>query len=236
MQRGWLGRARPKDKPRPWAHTGHGRLKARRAEQRPRGSWGGLGGRRPLLRGRGRRSLLPLRERGAEVGAGRPPGPSQTGFDVQSFPCSKRGKGQVPETPQPGRSAPTAKASGSGWGRLHPAQAHAVWGSGSDQAAFQAPPALGCREPRQSAGGAINTRCMLSARSLMTRGTLTPAARLPDPHVAVALVAPCLPAHWKKPHRVRVQTAGWGGGGTWVPVQRDRAWGQGGLPTAEQGA
>lgn len=76
----------PRKKAGPWAHSGHGRLRARRAGWWPCGPQWGLGGGRSLLWGGGGRSLLPLQGRGAEVGASWPPGPSQTGFDVQRFP------------------------------------------------------------------------------------------------------------------------------------------------------
>lgn len=101
VRRGGRAGPRPGEKVSPWARTGHRRPGARQAERRPRGPRVGLGGRWPLLWGGGRRSLLPLQEGGAEVGAGWPPGPSQTGFDVQSFPCSEKGKGQVPGPPPP---------------------------------------------------------------------------------------------------------------------------------------
>lgn len=175
VRRGGRAGPRPGEKVSPWARTGHRRPGARQAERRPRGPRVALGGRWPLLWGGGRRSLLPLQERGAEVGAGWPPGPSQTGFDVQSFPCSEKGKGQVPgppptphpHPPQPGRNAPPAKASGSGGGRLHQALACTACtatvglqtrASGSDQAVARPRPPCGPAAPPTLGSGSLAVR------------------------------------------------------------------------------
>lgn len=102
-QRGLRAGPSLRERVRPWAHTGQGTLRA---------TWA-VTALRPLLWGGGRWSLLPLQGRGAEVGTGWHPGPSQTGLDVQRSPCSEKGRGQAPGAPsQEPPSPPKASRAG----------------------------------------------------------------------------------------------------------------------------
>ena len=184
---GWAERAHGDGEP--GAHTGHGRLRARRAEQQPRGPRGGTRWQAAPPLGQWQAEPPCLQERGAEVGTGWPPGPSQTGLDVQSLPCSERGKGQVLGTPQPGRNTPPLPK------LLGQAQACRGRGGGG----FISSPPAPClpipipQVPRSSSTGpaaqagshaGAATACaglkyqVLAPRRPDTGRTLTPAARL----------------------------------------------------------